>query len=142
MRISDVGIMELSGLEFHAYHGCFEKERAEGNLFVVDFRAEYHFKTAAKSDRLDDTVDYADVYKVIREEMDKPSNLMENVAWRIVKGIAAKFPEFIRFQIRISKTKIIGKEEYINKQHLLPKMKQKRQFLKLLCGKLNYILIL
>ena len=35
--------------------------------------------------------------------MDKPSNLMENVAWRIVKGIAAKFPEFIRFQIRISK---------------------------------------
>ena len=103
MRISDVGIMELSGMEFHAYHGCFEKERAEGNLFVVDFRAEYHFKIAAKSDRLDDTVDYADVYKVIREEMDKPSNLMENVAWRIVKGIAAKFPEFIRFQIRISK---------------------------------------
>ena len=45
MRISDVGIMELSGMEFHAYHGCFEKERAEGNLFVVDFRAEYHFKT-------------------------------------------------------------------------------------------------
>jgi len=96
--------MELSGMEFHAYHGCFEKERADGNLFVVDFKAEYHFKLAAKSDRLDDTVDYGDVYKVIREEMDKPSNLLENVAWRIVKSISAKFPQFIRFQIRISKS--------------------------------------
>lgn len=104
MRISDVGVMELSGLEFHAYHGCFEKERAEGNLFVVDFRAEYHFKTAAKTDRLEETVDYADVYKVIREEMDKPSNLLENVAWRIVKGIAEKFPQFLRFEVRISKS--------------------------------------
>ena len=38
MRISDIGIIELTGMEFHAYHGCFEKEREEGNLFVVDFR--------------------------------------------------------------------------------------------------------
>ena len=103
MRISDIGIIELTGMEFHAYHGCFQKEREEGNLFVVDFKAEYHYKKAAKSDRLDDTVDYGDVYKVIREEMDKPSNLMENVAWRIVKSIAARFPEFIRFKIRLSK---------------------------------------
>lgn len=103
MRISDVGVMELSGMEFHAYHGCFEKERAEGNLFVVDFKAEYNLKTPAKSDRLDDTVDYADVYKIVREEMDKPSNLLENVGWRIVKGIAEKFPQFTRFKIRISK---------------------------------------
>ena len=104
MRISDIGIMELEGMEFHAYHGCFEKERADGNLFVVDFKAEYRLKDAAKSDRLDDTVDYADVYKIVREEMDKPSNLLENVAWRIVKGISTRYPEFIRFKVRISKS--------------------------------------
>jgi len=104
MRISDIGIMELEGMEFHAYHGCFEKERAEGNLFIVDFKAEYNLKTPAKTDRLNDTVDYADVYKIIREEMDKPSNLLENVAWRMVKGIADRFPEFIRFKVRISKS--------------------------------------
>ena len=40
MRISDIGIIELNGMEFHAYHGCFEKEREKGNLFVVDFKAE------------------------------------------------------------------------------------------------------
>ena len=103
MRISDIGVMELVGMEFHAYHGCFEKERAEGNLFVVDFSAEYRFKNAAKSDRLSETVDYGDVYKVIREEMDRPSNLMENVAWRMAKSISEKFPEFISFKITISK---------------------------------------
>ena len=31
------GKIELEGMEFHAYHGCFEEEKTSGNLFVVDF---------------------------------------------------------------------------------------------------------
>ena len=38
------GIIELEGMEFHAYHGCLEKERREGNTFLVDFHAETEFK--------------------------------------------------------------------------------------------------
>lgn len=95
--------MELEGMEFHAYHGCFEQERAEGNLFVVDFRGSYPFKLAAKSDKLEEAIDYGDVYKLVREEMEKPSNLLENVAWRIARSIQEKFPEFKEFTVRVSK---------------------------------------
>ena len=42
--------MELSGMEFHAFHGCLESEKKEGNLFVVDFKARYHLGAAARSD--------------------------------------------------------------------------------------------
>ena len=42
MCISDLGVMELNGMEFHAFHGCLESERREGNLFVVDFKGFYH----------------------------------------------------------------------------------------------------
>lgn len=38
------GIIELEGMEFHAYHGCLEKERREGNTFIVDFHAETELK--------------------------------------------------------------------------------------------------
>lgn len=103
MRFSDTGIIELEGMEFHAYHGCFEKERAEGNLFIVDFKGCYAFKKAAESDNLHDAVDYGDVYKVVREQMETPSNLIENVAWRIAESIRRNFPEFHEFTVRISK---------------------------------------
>ena len=77
---------------------------AEQKQTLIESIGDNEIRSLIEDMFLDDTVDYADVYKVIREEMDKPSNLMENVAWRIVKGIAARFPEFIRFQIRISKS--------------------------------------
>ena len=103
MRISDTCIIELEGMEFHAYHGCFEQERAKGNLFIVDFKGRYRFKQAAKSDKLEDAIDYGDVYKIVREEMEKPSNLIENVAWRISKAIQTEYPAFEEFTVRLSK---------------------------------------
>ena len=90
-------------MEFHSYHGCFEKERAEGNRFLVDFKGEVPLKKCAKSDRLEDAVDYGDIFKIVRAEMDKPSNLLENVAWRIVESIHAAFPDICPFAVRVSK---------------------------------------
>ena len=40
MCISDIGVIELDQMSFRAHHGCLEKERTEGNLFLVDFRGE------------------------------------------------------------------------------------------------------
>ena len=90
-------------MEFHAYHGCFEEERQQGNLFVVDFRGEYAAKKAAKSDSLTLAIDYGEVYKVVREQMEIPSNLLENVAWRIVDALHKQFPAFSSFSVTVSK---------------------------------------
>ena len=103
MRISDTCIIELEGMEFRAYHGCLEQEKTEGNLFVVDFKGCYSCRKAAVTDNLEDAVDYGKVYNVIRDEMEKPSNLIENVAWRIADGIKAKFSDFEGFTVRVSK---------------------------------------
>lgn len=89
-------------MEFHAYHGCFEQERAEGNLFKVDLKMEIPLKKAAKSDRLSNTVDYGEIYKIVREEMEEPSNLLENVAWRITEAICRKF-EVPALVVKVSK---------------------------------------
>ena len=103
MCISDIGIIELEEMRFWAFHGCLESERRNGNLFLVDFRGELDMRKAAESDSLEDTVNYGLVYDLVKEEMSVPSDLLENVAGRIVRRIAERFPEFVRFSVRVSK---------------------------------------
>ena len=103
MCISDTGIIELEGMRFWAYHGCLESERSKGNLFMVDFRGELDLRKSSESDALEDTVNYAEIYDIIKTEMATPSDLLEHVAGRIVHGIAARFPEFKEFSVRVSK---------------------------------------
>ena len=97
------GIIELEGMEFKAYHGCFEQEKVRGNVFTVDFRGELDLSAAAESDNLADTLNYGEIYDIVADEMSIPSELLENVAGRIVKAIEAKFPELISFSVRVSK---------------------------------------
>lgn len=99
-----IGKIELEGMEFHAYHGCFEEERTAGNLFVVDFTGEIDMAAAVETDALADTADYGAVYSVIKREMSSPSDLLEHVAGRIVKAIESEIPAFTRFSVRVSKS--------------------------------------
>lgn len=102
-KSKNIGTIELEGMEFKAYHGCLEREKVVGNDFVVDFRGEMDMSAAAESDDLRDAVNYAEIYEVIKEEMAKPSNLLEHVTGRIVKALEEKFPQFISFSVRVSK---------------------------------------
>ncbi len=97
------GIIELEGMEFHAFHGCLEKERKEGNTFMVDIHAETEMKKAVKTDDLEKTIDYGRVYDIVAEQMAIPSNLLENVAGRILDAIRKEFKEILFCKVRVSK---------------------------------------
>lgn len=103
--MKNLGTIELEGMEFKAYHGCLEQEKVRGNSFTVDFRGELDLSAAADSDNLNHTVNYADIYEIISYEMSIPSELLENVAGRIVKEIEKKYPQFVSFSVRVSKKK-------------------------------------
>lgn len=95
--------IELTGMEFHAFHGCLESERKEGNTFVVDFLGKVDAGKAAESDDLADTPDYSKVYEIVAAEMAKPSNLLENVAGRIVDAVGSAGLGFRFIKVRVSK---------------------------------------
>ena len=103
MCISDTGIIELEGMRFWAYHGCLESERSKGNLFMVDFRGELDLRKSSESDALEDTVNYAEIYDIVKAEMETASNLLEHVAGRILRAVSCRFPEFGKFTVRVSK---------------------------------------
>ena len=101
--MKNIGLIELEGMEFKAYHGVLEQEKVRGNEFVVDFRGELDLSAAAESDALADTLNYAEIYDIVAYEMSVPSELLENVAGRIMKAIEAQFPQLVSFSIRVSK---------------------------------------
>ncbi len=96
-------LIELNGLEFYAYHGVSEQEKKVGNTFFVDISMEANIFQAVLSDNIKDTVSYADVYAVVKEEMEIPSNLLEHVAGRIIHSIRQHFPKVKRITVAIAK---------------------------------------
>jgi len=97
------GTIELEGMEFHAFHGCLPTEKTIGNLFVVDVKGEVEMGAAADSDKLEDALDYSRIYDVVAREMAVASDLLENVAGRIVKALEKEIPELEDFSVRVSK---------------------------------------
>ncbi|MCH4895416.1 dihydroneopterin aldolase [Marinilabiliaceae bacterium JC040] len=81
------GIIEIEGMEFFAYHGCYETERKVGNKFLVDLYMEADCSKAAESDDINDSVNYQKAYELVQEEVMKTSHLLENVCKRILDSL-------------------------------------------------------
>ena len=97
-------LIELLDMRFYAHHGCFEEEQQIGTHFSVDVRIEAPCAlTAAHSDRLEDTLNYQSVYNAVKQEMERPSHLLEHVAGRILRRIKADFPQTQTVRVSVSK---------------------------------------
>ena len=97
------GRVALEGLEFHAYHGVYPHERSSGNKFEVDITVETEFQEAAFQDDLSGTINYEDLYTLVKAEMNKPSKLLETVGHAIAEKILRAFDSAISVEVKISK---------------------------------------
>lgn len=97
------GKVALEGLAFHAYHGVYAHERDTGNNFEVSISVETDFSIAAASDNLDGTVDYEVLYRIVKNEMEQPSRLIETVAEKIVNDVLKELPAVIQVDLTIAK---------------------------------------
>lgn len=93
----------LNNVRFHARHGVMPQERVTGGEFVVNIRAGYSVEKAMESDNVGDTLNYALLYDIIAEEMQKPSCLLENVAYRIGKNVFERIPLVESIDITVAK---------------------------------------
>ncbi|MCY1721501.1 dihydroneopterin aldolase [Prolixibacteraceae bacterium Z1-6] len=98
-----MGIIEIEGMKFYAYHGHFAAEQVVGNNFEVNIRLEADCDRAAESDNLDDALNYQAVYETIKEVMQIKSALLENVGKRMLDTLYKRFPAIKKATIKISK---------------------------------------
>lgn len=95
--------IELRDVRLYGHHGVFEQERRVGNEFVVDVRVTIPVSEGARADRLEGTISYADMYECVREEMSRPSELLEHVAVRIGEALLSRWSFIEEGEVRIRK---------------------------------------
>lgn len=93
----------LRNVRFHAFHGVLPQEGIVGNDYLVNLVLDYDFSSAMKTDDLQGTLNYAEAYQKVREEMAVPSKLLEHVAGRIAHRLFSDFPEIQKLQLSITK---------------------------------------
>ena len=95
--------ISLSDVRFFAYHGVFPQERRVGNEFSVDIDVIIPEEMIDESDQIKNTVSYADIYDIIKVEMDRPCELLETVLLKIRKRIRDIWPDVKGGKIKITK---------------------------------------
>ena len=100
-------------MEFFAFHGYYDEEQKIGNKYGVDLYIKTNLLAAGESDKLQQTVNYEVLYRLVAEEMRAPARLLEHVAHLDLPAVAqvvidgphggrAVLPEHVQdFQLRI-----------------------------------------
>lgn len=78
----------LNGMAFYGYHGVFPEENRLGQRFKVDLVLEADLQPASRYDDIDKTVDYGNVYGLVR-------NIVEGEAKKLVETVTEKIAEEI-----------------------------------------------
>lgn len=95
--------IELKEMKFYAFHGVLPQESIVGNTFVVDLLLTADLAQAIQSDFLEDTINYAEVFEVVKAEMEIPSKLLEHVAGRILSSLKENFPQLQKVHLKLAK---------------------------------------
>lgn len=93
----------LRDVRLRAFHGVDPQETAVGGDFVVNLRVGYDFSRAMATDDVGDTLSYADLYDIVKREMDVPSKLLEHVAGRIAAAVVEYCPAIRSVDLTVTK---------------------------------------
>ena len=98
-----MGIIKVENIRVFAYHGCLKEEAKIGSDYTVSLKVRANLQPSAKSDLLTDTVDYVFLNRIIKEEMAKPSHLLETVCRRILDRVFGEDNKVKKATISVSK---------------------------------------
>ncbi len=93
----------INDIILHAQHGVLPQEQLTGNDYKVSVSLDYDISKAINTDNVADTINYAEVYEVIKEEMITPSKLIEHVAGRIAQRLLTQYPSVAAITLSITK---------------------------------------
>lgn len=94
--------IELKQLYFFSFHGIYEEERKVGGEFIVDLLVKYS-SGDNKVSKISETINYAELYELVKVEMNKPRDLLEAIAQTTAEKIHSTFPQSKEIEIRIKK---------------------------------------
>jgi dihydroneopterin aldolase len=102
-RRCPVATIRLEGLSLFGHHGIDDAEREAGTRLDVDVELELDTTKAEETDRLSHTVNYDEIFSVVRDRVENDSfHLLESLAGDIAHAILTTFGAE-RVGVRLSK---------------------------------------
>ena len=94
--------IELHGIILHGYHGVLDEERRDGQRFLVDVELDLEHEQAARTDAIEEAVDYRRVVARVREISDaRAYHLLEAFSAAIAEALLEGFPvSAVRVRVR------------------------------------------
>lgn len=94
----------LRDLGFFGYHGVMPEEAVLGQRFFVDLVCGADLMQAGRSDELQHSISYAEIYEVIKAAFEERRfKLIEAVGQHIVDRLFAAFPAIQWVEVRVRK---------------------------------------
>jgi len=95
--------ISIDKMRFHACHGVMPQERVTGGEFVVSIGVKCDIGRAVMTDDVADTVNYAEIFKIVNREMQQPSCLLEHLAGRIGECIFREIEGISEMRLKVQK---------------------------------------
>ncbi|WP_137045537.1 dihydroneopterin aldolase [Pseudolabrys sp. FHR47] len=94
----------IRDLTLHAYHGIMPHEGRVGQTFMIDLDLDIDLSEAARSDKVKDTVSYADVAQCVEKVFTgQRFRLIEAAGGAVADAVLAAFPRVLTVAVTIHK---------------------------------------
>lgn len=94
----------MKNLAFYGYHGVMEEEKTLGQKFFIDIEMYSQLSKAGKSDEVEDTIHYGEVYEVIKTIVEECRfKLIEALAENIAETVINKFSKVQEIKVTVRK---------------------------------------
>jgi len=91
-------------MSFHTYNGVFPEEKRLGQRLEIDVELTYPIEQQVKTDNLNETVSYADVYETIESfVLNHNYNLIESLANNLLTTLLANYLSISDIRLKVRK---------------------------------------
>ena len=99
-----INIIRIKKASFYGYHGVLTEEQNVGGKFEADVDMYTDFSSAASKDKLKETINYHDVYKLLYHlALEEKHYLIETLAAKVADRLLMTFPKIQKVAVRIRK---------------------------------------
>ncbi|QMV42276.1 dihydroneopterin aldolase [Cohnella cholangitidis] len=96
--------MQLKRMVFYGYHGVYPEENRLGQKYFIDLDMRMDLSRAARSDDVNDTVNYADIHALVKGIVEGPPvKLIETLTENIASAVLGTYTSIIKATVSVTK---------------------------------------
>lgn len=94
----------MNEMVFYAYHGVMPEENRLGQKFIIDVELEVDLEMSGRTDEVNETVSYADVFLTIEKTVTQNQfKLIEKLAYEIANQILSNYIKVEAITVKVLK---------------------------------------